>query len=372
MPLPSSGAISLSQVNEALLYASNAVISLNDSAVRNFFQKPSGAISLSDGYGKSSVVTLTGQSHSGTYGGYNFAIFGGSGTINCTGNTVVSVIILGGGGAGGSAGGGGGGGGGVHENNYTLVSNYTYGVVVGSGGTAVAPPITGIPTNGSKSYIYRTSDGSILAEAGGGGYGGTRNAAYRMGGSPTGVAGGGGGAAYAGSSGAAGTANGGLGILYYGGGGGGPRTSGANGGTVASSGGWGGYGYSYPSTTGGAVRPQWTVTSSAATQTLRLGGGGGGSGYTGSGGNGGPAGLGVFSTANPSGARYQDKDNAWQYYGYDGLRTSNGNFATSTSINAGVGGGGGAYGTANGTDGSATYRLGGNGGAGLVVIRWPQ
>jgi len=370
MPLQSSGAISLAQVNQILLYETGT-ISLGDDTVRRFFQKPSGAISLSDGYGKYSVATLSGHSHSGTHGGYNFAIFGGSGTMSFTGNTVGRVILVGGGGAGGAAGGGGGGSGGVHENNYTFGSGQAYGVVVGSGGTAVAPPITGVPTNGTKSYIYRIADNAIIAEAGGGGYGGTRNAANRLGGSPTGVAGGGGGAAYAGSSGAGGTANGGLGISYYGGGGGGARTSGGAG--VSPNGGNGGFSYSFPSTNANAVRPQWTVNSFAATQVIELGGGGGGSGFNNSNaGSGGAAGSGVFTYANPSGARYYNKDNVYQYYGDNGERTTSSSFPSATYIRAGMGGGGGAYATANGTVGNANYRLGGNGASGLVVVRWAQ
>ena len=55
MALPASGAISLNQVNIELGNAETAQISLNDAVVRALFGKASGAISMSDGYGKSSV-----------------------------------------------------------------------------------------------------------------------------------------------------------------------------------------------------------------------------------------------------------------------------------------------------------------------------
>lgn len=57
MALPSSGQISLSQVNTELSYATTAQISMNASAVRTLFQKSSGSISMSDGWGKSACAS---------------------------------------------------------------------------------------------------------------------------------------------------------------------------------------------------------------------------------------------------------------------------------------------------------------------------
>lgn len=83
MALPSSGAISLSQVNTELGKASGAAISLNDAAVRSLFGKVSGAISMSDGHGKSSVVapTITRGTHSGAYGYSNGIYYFYSGAV---------------------------------------------------------------------------------------------------------------------------------------------------------------------------------------------------------------------------------------------------------------------------------------------------
>jgi len=57
MSLPSSGAISMSQVDTELGLSSTAQISLNDTAVRTLFGIASGQIDLNTGHGKTAYVT---------------------------------------------------------------------------------------------------------------------------------------------------------------------------------------------------------------------------------------------------------------------------------------------------------------------------
>jgi len=57
MPLPPSGPISMSMINVELALPATQVISLNQANVRALAQVPAGVISLSNFYGKSSVIT---------------------------------------------------------------------------------------------------------------------------------------------------------------------------------------------------------------------------------------------------------------------------------------------------------------------------
>ena len=59
MALPSSGAISLSQVNTELGVSATATRSLNDATTRTLFGVASGAISMSNGYGKANAFAFT-------------------------------------------------------------------------------------------------------------------------------------------------------------------------------------------------------------------------------------------------------------------------------------------------------------------------
>lgn len=91
MALPASGPISMSMVNTELGYSATAVITLNDAAVRTLFNKSSGAISLSDGYGKSAgivyaytgVIDTIGYREFGRYFD-GIASSGTTGEVTCT------------------------------------------------------------------------------------------------------------------------------------------------------------------------------------------------------------------------------------------------------------------------------------------------
>ena len=75
MALPASGAITFNNVNVELGLSGTATISLNDAAVRALFGKASGAISMSDGYGKSSVTYYIARV-SPLYSGSDAAFYG--------------------------------------------------------------------------------------------------------------------------------------------------------------------------------------------------------------------------------------------------------------------------------------------------------
>lgn len=246
----------------------------------------------------------------------------------CQGGLNIDYLVVGGGGGGGGRyNAGGGGAGGVLSGTMTLSSNTLYPVIVGIGGTGGAATDKGL--NGKDS-----SFNGIVAKGGGGG----GAFQYASGGDAQGLSGGSGGgnSGYTTGTGAPtgpglGTSgqgsNGGLGALYGGGGGGGAGGAGANGTTTT--GGAGGVGVSN-SITGSAVF---------------YGGGGGGASYT--------------STTVPQGG------NGGGGNGAPGPNTTAGGVPTAGTDGRG-GGGGGANGY--GTTGATT--VGGDGGDGIVIIRY--
>jgi hypothetical protein len=279
---------------------------------------------------------------------YYYHTFGASGifTPQQSLTNVDYLVIAGGGGGGYWTGGGGGagglrstvsptGGGGTAESKISLNSGTAYTITVGAGGNGGNASNA---TNGGTSSIAGTGLTTITSTGGGAGGGngsGTSFLAGQNGGS-------GGGAA--GNSGAAvgtGTANQGYngsvdttlnGSAGGGGGGAGSVATAASGGPVAGAGGNGVALSEYANTTGTGVATYYA--------------GGGGGGLNGSSGTIGIGGLGGGGNGS----------------------VSSGNAGIAGVTNTGSGGGAGG---GNG-NGGGTQRAGGNGGSGVVIIRYPK
>jgi hypothetical protein len=252
--------------------------------------------------------------------GYWVHTFNASGTFSALENLNIDSLVIGGGGGGGGRHAGGGGAGGFRTTN-TLLPTGLYSVVVGSGGIGAFDGTT----NGSRQGAQGSSSAFYnIVSAGGGGGAGAVSEAGGSGGS-------GGGGTYQGPAGSGNIPatvpsqgnNGGLGIAsggYVGGGGGGAGAAGGAGsGRTAGSGGIG------------------LSSSITGTSTFRAAGGGGGA-WTGDTAGVGGLGGGGNGVGNAGAANAQDG-----------------------SVNTGSGGGGG---------GGEPSR-GGNGGSGIVVIRYP-
>lgn len=308
-------------------------------------------------------IAESGDGGSGTFGtgnilsGATFTLYGiGSGSPKAFGGDVVAtdgtywyhayrssgrfepvqtlscdvLVVAGGGGASALSGGGGAGGLLIHSSQSVSAQNYT--ITVGAGGVATDNR-NAVGGNGSNSQF-----GTLTASVGGGGGGGDQNAGSTLPGG-NGGSGGGGGRANVGGTGTSGQGyNGGNGFsaaYYGGGGGGGAAAAGAN--AVSNNGGNGGIGF-YNSVTNAM---------GLATSTGELSGGN----YYYAGGGGGGSNNGVNSTGGLGGG---------------GNSTSSANAQTTTGIagDANTGGGGG------GNNAVGTGQFGGNGGSGIVIVRY--
>ena len=129
MTLPASGAISFSNVDTELGLSSTAQLSLNCTSARNLAGVASGAISLNNFYGKSSITP--GSVSYTTPGTYTWIAPSG------TGGSVSAVAVGGGGGATSRfacINASGGGGALSYKNNYAVSAGTGYTIVVGKGG----------------------------------------------------------------------------------------------------------------------------------------------------------------------------------------------------------------------------------------------
>ena len=265
-------------------------------------------------------------------GGYVYHTFTSSSNfVVLTAKSMDYLLVAGGGGGGaGNSGsawaGGGGGAGGVIDNTATL-SPATYAVVIGNGGSGDTAGSSGTGDNGQNSTF--NSQTAI-----GGGGGGTRN------GQEDGANGGSGGGASGanppdsvGGTGTSGQGNDGGDGSFGGGGGGGQSSAGVDGNDASANG------------TNGGAGINWKSLG-----TSYAGGGGGGAGdpTSGQGGNG-TAGTGQAGGGNGGVTNGSTNEN-----GYN------------ASANTGSGGGGAAGGAIN----VGTARNGGNGGSGILIVRY--
>lgn len=264
---------------------------------------------------------------------------------SCTGQGgKVELLAVAGGGGGahgtdnGNGVGGGGAGGLVHNNSFTVVSDASISVTVGSGGTGGAASDTGPAFSGGNTVF-----GSITAI--GGGKGGTAGGGTQIRDASTGGSGGGGGFSSNSTSGQAGTAGQGnaggdfhnASNFYRGGGGGGAGSAGKDGTADA--------------TTGGAHGGDGLAFDISGEKKFYAGGGGGAShsGYSGTGGIGGTGGSGVGGDAANG----------------DGT-SAVADIGNNAVPNTGSGGGASTWPGSGGAE-----RVGGSGSNGTVIVRYP-
>ncbi len=241
--------------------------------------------------------------------------------------TAVEVLVVAGGGGGAAdVGGGGGAGGLIYNSNFAVTPGSTLTVTVGAGGSGRAPSDTSAGGSGGNSVF-----GSLTATGGGGGAGYNSNSGVSggSGGGGGGVSGSGG----AGTSGQGFAGGSGTGGSYQSGGGGGAGGVGGNGDSSSLTGGSGGVGLEFP---------QFASVGGSPAGWFAGGGGGGGGNDSGSDGRG-YGGLGGGGTGAARSGTYN----------------SNSSFRDAAANTGGGGGGTGGWNTA------------GNGGSGIVIVRYP-
>lgn len=269
---------------------------------------------------------------------YTYHVFGSTGLFTPKQALTAEVLVVAGGGAGGAQGGGGGAGGLVYSSSISLGSGTVYTATVGAGGVAAS----GVPgTDGVASSLAGTGLTTISATGGGGG--GSGNSGQNVNGRNGGSGGGGGvGGAATGGTGISGQgfAGGGApggGGNYPGGGGGGATQAG---GTPAMN--------TYDAGNGGNGSSSYNAWGKATTMgesfqgTYYFAGGGGG---------------GIFF--NPL------VDGRGGSGGYGGGTDGKGQGYIVANSKANTGGGGGGV-------GHPTLSLAGNGGSGVVIVRYPK
>lgn len=286
-------------------------------------------------------------------GGYTYHAFTTSGTFQVSRGTKTAEVLLvaGGGGGGYQVGGGGGAGGLVYTSNFNLVpGNYT--VTIGAGGAGTVNNTGGTSSNGGNTSIT----GATTAI--GGGYGNNHSAGNYSSGASGGSGGGGGGRDSGQNSGGSGTAGqgnpGGTGMSSNWAGGGGGGAGGAGGNAGNNTGGAGGVGLQYSQfSQWGTSNPN--VYSTTAGTALQNGGGwfaGGGGGSMNQ-----QTDAGSFSNGGAGGGG--------RGYGDNGGVLGGSNHGEDGAPNTGGGGGG-----VRDVYGGGAYTRAGNGGSGILIIRY--
>lgn len=348
---------------------------------------------VSKGYTPSSIVKLSdfrgassggGSGDGGTltnFDGYNIHSFTtvGTDTFTVTGSITVEFLIVGGGGGGGMDMGGGGGGGGVVKGIDYILDSGEYIITVGDGGMGApkgsndAYPIGQGRTSHQYAHNGKNGDdssivgGTVNFIGKGGGYGGSSYRGHTLGSKPNSGGSGGGGSGYN-NSGQLIPATGSAehqstqdtysnidGVTGYG------HPGGQSSGSSWYGSGGGGAGGTGFKAVGTSVYPEGGpgIESDILGTSYYWGGGGGGSGYSQNGGNGGVGGGGGGAVGTTTGGSGLNPGSP----GGGGSRNSQTNTpGGNAGANTGGGGGGGSH-----------YRYsnqGGNGGSGIVVIRY--